>query len=98
MRSNYEYDYFGDVVEYVYDYFASYKCTITPSLVSSRRTVCNRSSAGSSILIDILLVLYQNSSISIDTRFLLDTRNSCCKSNQYSRDLQRIDYCCKTKK
>ena len=51
MRSNREYDYFGNVLEYEYDYFASYSSTstqkvpvleyeytsmITPSLISTR--------------------------------------------------------------
>ena len=33
MRSNREYDYFGNVLEYEYDYFASYSSTSTPKVL-----------------------------------------------------------------
>ena len=33
VRSNREYDYFGNVLEYEYDYFASYSSTSTPKVL-----------------------------------------------------------------
>ena len=33
VRSNREYDYFGNVLEYEYDYFASYSSTNTPKVL-----------------------------------------------------------------
>ena len=33
VRSNREYDYFGNVLEYEYDYFASYSSTITQKVL-----------------------------------------------------------------
>ena len=39
MRSNREYDYFGNVLEYEYDYFASYSSTSTSNSKSTRTRV-----------------------------------------------------------
>ena len=33
VRSNHEYDYFGNVLEYEYDYFASYSSTSTQKVL-----------------------------------------------------------------
>ena len=57
--------------------------THVASLIFTENTVPSRNSMqqNSSIPIDILLVRYQNSSISIDTRLLFDTQNLPCKCN-----------------
>ena len=38
MRSNREYDYFGNVLEYEYDYFASYSSTSTQKVLEYEYT------------------------------------------------------------